>query len=137
MSAGDRPARSGARGLVLGTGALAAGAVGFAVLSRPFDDWVAKRLSVPRFEAGYGFRGGDVTVGPEKESAYGIVTVSPGGRFDLAGIRSGEIVDVRDLRRALSDSEQGQTGRLRVLSAVDWPNWGAARTVELAPWSSG
>lgn len=138
---GDQQIRSGPRNFILVASGLAAiGIFLFVVLfSQSFDEFVAKRFSVPRFEKAYGFKAGAVAVRPRGTplEAYGIVETAPGGRFDAAGVRPGDVAEASELRRALSASERGETGSFQVVAAADWPDRSAARTIELPPWSSG
>ncbi len=64
------------------------------VLARDFDETVAERLAAPDIQLLYGFSASRVSNGPNTssmDSAFQIVSVVPGGAFDQAGVRPGDV----------------------------------------------
>ncbi len=54
---------------------------------------VVEHVILPRYEDAFGFRGGRLVVGPagHRQSVYGIVSATEGGRMNRAGVRAGDI----------------------------------------------
>lgn len=121
-------------------GVLAAlGAVLLVVFWSGLETSAVEHLVLPRYETAYGFRGGRVPVqrGSERHTVYGFVAVTPGGRLDRAGVLRGDVPSLPELRAALSNAENGQTGSFTVVRAEDWPSTTHGRPIAVAAWARG
>ena len=108
-------------------------------LAPSFYVMVVEHILLPRFEADFGFRGGRVSVDhPEAPyPRYAIIGVTPGGRLEQAGVRSGDVpVDYHQglvvFYVALRDVSEGKSGEFMVVSK-DEPPWDKRRTIKLSP----
>jgi hypothetical protein len=111
----------------------------------PIYDWYLARFVAPELERTLGFSGGAVTV-TQSDSTYlwyGIRSVAPGGIFDRAGVRAGDMPigfahGVRSGFLGLLHQSRGQTITLRFAiqhrnSGGRWPEKRVSVTVPAKP----
>ena len=85
-------------------------------------------VSLPKYEATYGFRGGRISLRyqtGEQTQAYALVQVNPDGPLGRAGFRSGDVPvahhgGVAEFEWALRQAESGQAAPVTVIQASEW-----------------
>jgi hypothetical protein len=104
------------------------GAIGVMALWPYLYSEYARQVCVPRFEASYGFRGGSISssagTATDATRMWGVIAVEPGGRFERAGVRVGDVpIGYHGGPQALCDAlseGQGRRTTFEVLNIGDW-----------------
>jgi predicted metalloprotease with PDZ domain len=103
-------------------------AVFLAIYYLAFSPVDVEKVSLPKYEAAYGFRGGRIYLryaSGEPTDAYALVHVDPDGPLGRAGFRSGDIPvahhgGVEEFDWALGHAEAGEAAPVTVIQASEW-----------------
>ena len=101
--------------------------LGIMIYPSLYDEYI-KQMGIQQFESQYSFRTGVVTVPAYRDqpahTEWGIVSVSPEGRFHRLGVRAGDILfayhgGVADMYNALQHAAQCGSSSFEVSNAAD------------------
>jgi len=83
------------------------------IFMNPVYAWYSEYFVEPDIERSLGFKGGEITLHRPPFAWFGIVSVSPGGAFERAGVRPGDLAVgyVHGARTGLMTDLQAARGR--------------------------
>ena len=83
----------------------------------PIFAWYSEQFVEPGIERSLGFKGGELTIhdGPRSFHWYGIISVSPGGPFERAGVQPGDLpIGYQHRTGLITDLQNARGGNVKL-----------------------